>query len=62
VRIGSVTGEQMVLNAPGFINPFGIAVVPIPEPSTAALLALGLVGLAARRSYPARRRLWCGTS
>jgi hypothetical protein len=51
VLIDLLTGEQTLIAAPGgfFTSAAGIAIVPIPEPSTALMLALGLVGIAASR-------------
>ena len=52
---GSLNGDKAFLPLPGGSNPRGLAFVPIPEPSTACLLALGLVGIAARRTRSGRR-------
>jgi streptogramin lyase len=51
IRVDPITGMQTIVSLEGmFVDPFDVAVVnPIPEPSTASLLALGLVGLAAQR-------------
>ena len=48
-------GNDLILTAN--INFFGASnVVPTPEPSTAMLLALGLVGMAASRQRLGRKR------
>jgi hypothetical protein len=47
--LGSVGGGQFGFGIFVEVEPFASAVTLIPEPSTASLLALGLVGLAARR-------------
>jgi sugar lactone lactonase YvrE len=53
LSINPVTGNRAILSdathgtGPAITNPQGIAVVPVPEPSSIALLTIGAIGLAA---------------
>jgi len=55
LRVDPVTGAQTIIaSGGGLTSAFGVAIVPVPEPTTALLLAAGLTTLAAARGRPAR--------
>jgi hypothetical protein len=56
IAVDPVTGAQSVFSsAPVNSGPYGIVIVPIPEPGTLGLLAVGVFGLASRRRVGASR-------
>lgn len=58
LRIHPATGEITIASAGGHLDPgFGIAVMPVPEPSWGLPLAIGIIGLA--RARRARRSALC---
>lgn len=51
--LGEPITRVMIRALPAYIDDFRFSPVPVPEPSTGLLVALGLIGLASRRSLEA---------